>query len=171
VFEARQECGETVNCGGGSPNIDASHDIHLYLLGQPRKNTPADTPAANTEECTGIVAEMNPHHRPPEWTACNVNDVASKGLRIRITGNQFFDASHVPCKNGAAVGSNPRRVTLWEVHPIYTFDVCPSGVCASGGWVPLATFEAGKTTCTNPVCAAGASGSTPAPNKPTKKTP
>jgi hypothetical protein len=64
----------------------------------------------------------------------------------------MFDASHVPCKNGAPVGSNPRRVSLWEIHPIYSFEVCPSGDCAGGGWVPIESFDSGKTTCVNPVC-------------------
>lgn len=159
VFEARQECGETVNCGSAVPDIDASHDVHLYMLGQPRKNTPSATPAAQAEECGGFVAEMIPHHRPAEWTACNVKDVADRGLRVRVTGQQFFDGSHVPCKNGKAVGSNPRRVSLWEIHPIYAFDVCPSGDCANGGWVPLETFAAGKTACNNPPCDTASSGS------------
>lgn len=153
VFEARQECGETVNCGTASPNIDASHDIHIALIAKPRKNKPtAETAASHAEECGGFVAEMIPHHRPPEWTQCNVNAVASQGLRVRVTGQQMFDGSHVPCKNGNSVGSNPRRVSLWEIHPIYAFEVCPSGDCASGGWVPIETFDSGKTTCVNPAC-------------------
>lgn len=159
VFEARQECAETVNCGSTPPNVDASHDVHLYLLGQPRKNTPSDTAASHAEECGGFVAEMIPHHRPAEWTACNVNDVANRGLRVRVTGQQFFDGSHVPCRNGNAVGTNPRRVSLWEIHPIYSFDVCPSGSCAGGGWVALETLDAGKTACVNPVCETASSDS------------
>ena len=169
VFEARQECGETVNCGSDVPDVDASHDVHLYMLGQPRKNKPSGTAASRAEECGGFVAEMIPHHRPAEWTACNVNDIANRGLRVRVTGQQFFDGSHVPCSNGNAVGSNPRRVSLWEIHPIYAFDVCPSGDCASGGWVPLETFDAGKTTCNNPACET-TSESTKAPAKKSSKT-
>jgi hypothetical protein len=153
VFEARQECAETVNCGASSPNVDASHDIHIAMIAQPRKNKPsAETPASQAEECGGFVAEMNPHHRPPEWTQCNVNEIAAQGLRVRVTGQQMFDGSHVPCKGNIPVGSNPRRVSLWEIHPIYSFEVCPSGDCAGGGWVPLETFDANTTTCVNPAC-------------------
>jgi len=153
VFEARQECDETVNCGTAVPNADSSHDIHLYMLGQPRTTTKSDPVSKqDAEECTGFVVEMVPHYRPAEWTSCNVNDVASRGLRVRVTGQQMFDGSHVPCKGGQAVGSNPRRVTLWEIHPVYSFEVCPSGDCASGGWVSLESFESGKTDCKNPVC-------------------
>jgi hypothetical protein len=153
VFEARQECGETVNCGAAVANVNASHDIHIAVLEQPRKTRSSDPPAAqDKEECTGFVAEMIPHHRPAEWTACNVNAVAKKGLRVRITGQQFFDGSHLPCKNGAPDGDNPKRVSLWELHPIYMFEVCPSGDCASGGWQPLEQYMAGKTTCAQVKC-------------------
>ena len=155
IFEARQECKETVNCGTAVPNVNASHDIHIAVLENPRKTPKKDTgpkPEQDKEECTGFVAEMIPHHRPAEWTGCNVNDVAEKGLRVRITGQQFFDGSHVPCKNGEPFESNPKRISLWEIHPIYSFEVCPSGDCASGGWQPIEKFEAGKKTCPEADC-------------------
>src|SRR5258708_6358245 len=112
VFEARQECAESVNCGDVPANADASHDIHISLLDGQRTTKKADAKAKqDAEECTGFVAEMIPHHRPGEWSACNVNDVADKGLRVRITGQQFFDGSHLPCKNGKPDGNNPKRVS------------------------------------------------------------
>ena len=148
VFAARQECKETVNCELIPANVNASHDIHISLLEKPRK-TAHNSAKANQdkEECTGFVAEMIPHHRPPEWTSCNVNDVAGKGLRVRVTGQRFFDGSHLACKNGLPQGSNPKRVSLWEIHPIYSFEVCPHGDCANGGWEPLEKFAAGKASC------------------------
>src|SRR6266478_3301301 len=103
---------------------------------------------------------MIPHHRPLEWTACNVNDVANSGLRVRVSGQQFFDGSHLPCKNGIPDGSNPKRASLWEIHPIYSFEVCPAGDCKNGGWKPLEELARGKTTCNNKPCS---------PPKPPKK--
>lgn len=153
VFLARQECKESVNCGVNSPNTDASHDIHINILDKRRKTIDSDPQAKrDAEECTGIVVEMIPHHRPLEWTACNVNDVAQQNLRVRITGQRMFDGSHIPCKGSQPQGSNPKRVSVWEIHPIYTFEVCPTGTCSQGGWVPLTTFAAGKTTCENKPC-------------------
>jgi hypothetical protein len=153
VFEARQECKETVNCGTTVPNVNASHDIHIALLEQPRKTHSGDpNPARDAEECTGFVAEMIPHHRPPEWTQCNVQSVADAGLRVRVTGQQFFDGSHQPCRNNAPHGSDPKRISLWEIHPIYSFEVCPSGDCAGGGWEPLEKFAARKTACKEAKC-------------------
>jgi len=151
IFEARQEGGESVNCKSNPPIVPDepdSHDIHIAVLGVPRKTKTSDPkPNQDKEECTGFVAEMTPHHRPAEWTPCNVNTVAEKGLKVRITGQQLFDGSHVPCKNGAPVGDNPKRVSLWEIHPIYSFEVCLSGDCASGGWEPLEKFAATNTAC------------------------
>jgi hypothetical protein len=153
VFHARQECGETVNCGNVVANVNASHDIHIALLETPRKTKlDGPKPDQDAEECTAFVAEMVPHHRPGVWTACNVNDVAAAGLKVRITGQRFFDGSHVPCKNGAPQGDNPKRMSLWEIHPIYAFEVCPSGDCAAGGWQPLEKFAAGKTSCAEVDC-------------------
>jgi hypothetical protein len=36
--------------------------------------------------------------------------------------------------NRVAQDGDPKRASLWEVHPIYKFEVCPNGTCADGGW-------------------------------------
>jgi hypothetical protein len=127
---ARQEGAESVNCGSNVANIVGNHDIHITIV-----NSPGAT------ECSGIVAEMIPHHRPASWTPANVNQVANANLRVRVTGQLMFDSSHSPCQNGTSVSGDPQRSSLWEVHPIYQFDVCPSGSCSTGtGWVPLEQF-------------------------------
>jgi hypothetical protein len=43
-------------------------------------------------------------------------------LQVRLKGQLFFDASHVPCRPGKPV--NPARSSVWEIHPIYSVDVC-----------------------------------------------
>src|SRR5215469_5658950 len=89
VFQARQECKESVNCGRAVLNVNASHDIHISLIAQPRRTKPSDPPPLpDREECTSFVAEMIPHHRPSHWTACNVNAVAARRLRVRVIGQQ-----------------------------------------------------------------------------------
>lgn len=111
---ARQEGGEGVNCKGHvTPEDDAHHDIHISLI----------PPGNNVVECDGVVVEMTPHHRPLEWTRDNVMQFA-QGKRVRVSGQLMFDSSHVPCLNRQEVGTNPRRMSLWEVHPIYRFEVC-----------------------------------------------
>jgi hypothetical protein len=136
VLFARQEGEESVNCGTAVANQSAFHDIHIELVG-----------ASNvSDECSGIVAEMIPHHRADSWAADNVEKAAKGNLPVRVTGQLFFDSSHLPCQNGAAIGDNPKRISLWEIHPIYQFEVCSSGTCSSGtGWVPLDQWVASDT--------------------------
>jgi hypothetical protein len=123
---ARQEGAESVNCGSKVPNSSAYHDIHISIV-----LSPAD------QECSGVVVEMTPHHRPEAWTPQLVNQVAAAGLLVRVTGQRMFDSSHTPCQNGSPISGDPSRISLWEVHPIYDFEVCPQGNCTSGGWVRL----------------------------------
>jgi hypothetical protein len=132
VLKARQEGAESVNCAKKVPNQDSFHDIHISIV-----------PSPEAAECSGVVVEMTPHHRPAAWTPENVDAVASKQLPVRVTGQLMFDSSHSPCSDGAPVKGDPSRASLWEVHPIYKFEVCPSGTCDSGGWQTLEDWVSG----------------------------
>lgn len=130
VLIARQEGAESVNCGSNVANTPENHDIHISIVQSPGQS-----------ECSGVVVEMIPHHRPASWTPASVNEVASQKLPVRVTGQLMFDSSHTPCQNGASVSGDPKRAALWEVHPVYKFEVCTSGDCSSGnGWTPLEEF-------------------------------
>jgi hypothetical protein len=132
VLIARQESVESVNCGASVPNSPLSYDIHISVVNS----------AANRNECSGVVVEMSPHHRPATWTQTQVQAVADAHLPVRVTGQSFFDSSHTPCQNGSAVSGDPSRASLWEVHPIYKFEVCTQGDCGSGqGWTPLENWK------------------------------
>lgn len=136
VLIARPESAESVNCGSKFPPKDLTyHDIHISLVQNP-----------GDDECSGIVVEMTPHHRPAEWTPALVNEVAAAKLPVRVTGQRMFDSSHSPCSNGAPQHGDPKRASLWEVHPIYKFEVCTNakGDCSSGGWVPLEEWKGGQ---------------------------
>jgi hypothetical protein len=107
--------GESVNCKRkGKPN----NDIHITLvrrLGDP--------------PCSGLVAEIIPHFRPRAW-----RDTAIRAITrpVRVTGHLFFDSPHLPCnEEGHAVGGNPARVSLWEIHPVYAFEVCTHATLAT----------------------------------------
>jgi hypothetical protein len=152
VVAATQEGDETVNCGKDfdhESNKDLFHDIHISLVAAQPASLPTTPAEKDATECPGIVSEMIPHHRPPEWTADNVNKVAAKHLMVRVTGQLFFDSSHVPCAQGKEVRTNPRRATLWEIHPIYKFDVCTANCNAAGTWVPLAQWVKQPTVVTH----------------------
>lgn len=130
VLRARQEGGESVNCGHNVPNEAPFHDIHISLVARPQDYSEA-------AECSGVVAEMSPHHRPDAWTAAHVQKVADARALVRVTGQLFFDSSHYPCQQGQPVRSNPKRISLWEIHPVYKFEVCTANCSGAGRWLPL----------------------------------
>lgn len=99
--------GESVNCK--IPRAE-NNDIHLDLARLPGE------PA-----CRTVTAEVIPHYRPAPWEVDNLKLVM--GRPVRITGHLFFDASHRPCANDNDK-VNPKRVSNWEIHPVYAIDVC-----------------------------------------------
>lgn len=119
--------GESCNCN--QPGRE-NNDVHIYLVG-----------ASGDNPCTGIVAEMSPHFRPVSWTDRAMN--ATVAHPVRVTGPLFFDSVHLLCKNGKQAGSNPPRRALWEIHPVYSCDVCKHTALAdcaatdNTAWEPL----------------------------------
>ena len=116
--------GESVNCKLlGKIN----NDIHITL---------APNPSASP--CEGIVAEIIPHFRPLAW-----EDIVTMrhDHPVRIIGQLFFDASHHPCREGKP--ASPPRISLWEIHPIYSMDICKGTTPAQchgddpQAWVPF----------------------------------
>jgi hypothetical protein len=119
--------GEAVNC-----NIPGktTNDIHIVLLQTP-----------NDDECNSTTAEISPHYRPPGWTPEKLKQ-ASAGHPVRLTGQLFFDGSHKPCSGGSR--PNPKRKSVWEIHPLYSVDICSEttiAACRSSAarWTPLST--------------------------------
>ena len=115
--------GEGVNCKN---SLLEWNDIHI-ALGQ----------TAKVKECASVTAEIIPHFRPPVWDRFDCDPCTSphvtkplpvKGLRVRITGQLFFDGSHLPssCTKPAG-GGNPLRRSVWEIHPVYKIEVFDGG--------------------------------------------
>jgi len=98
--------GEAVNC-----NIpgDPTNDIHIVLV-----QHPSDDP------CSSTTAEMIPHYRPNSWTDKNL--MAMKQHPVKLRGPLFYDDAHMPCT--ATSRPNPKRASLWEIHPLYSIQVC-----------------------------------------------
>ncbi|MDP8981376.1 MAG: hypothetical protein M3O35_12390 [Acidobacteriota bacterium] len=131
--------GESVNCKNKGALLN---DVHMAMGLKYGAN-----------ECTSVTAEISPHFRPKAWSPVfHVLPKAPKGAAkpaaitkfpLRITGQLFFDASHVPCTGSKPVGSNPKRQSLWEIHPIYAMDVCSKSTLAECSadddsvWTPL----------------------------------
>jgi len=120
--------GEAVNCNVPG---NATNDIHIVLLKDP-----------NDDECLSTTAEMSPHYRPPDWTPENLLK-ASAGHPVRLQGQLFFDGSHTPCHGNSR--PNPKRASLWEIHPVYSVDVCSQTTIAecqssTAEWTSLSNF-------------------------------
>jgi hypothetical protein len=142
--------GENVNCN--QPEAP-ENDIHINLVESPAPPKPKrDDPDADQKKadrkaalCKAIVVEVIPHFRPDRYDARFLFAVAKRRFPVKIAGQLFFDASHRPCD-----GDTPRdssvRGTLWEIHPIYSIDVCKHKSFAqcpaddSGAWQPLDQF-------------------------------
>jgi hypothetical protein len=115
--------GEGVNCKN---SLLEWNDIHV-ALGR----------TATARECSSATAEIIPHFRPAVWerfdsNACTrshvTNPLPVKRLRVRITGQLFFDGSHKPSPcSAAAGGGNPLRRSVWEIHPVYKIEVFDHG--------------------------------------------
>ncbi len=134
--------GESVQC-----NLlgCAYNDIHITLAEDPGEQ----------KLCNTVVAEIIPHYRPPAWDLFDSPDYTMffKTHPVRITGQLFFDGSHVPCTSEGKAGNNPardnakdfERLALWEIHPIYAIDVCKFAdktKCeAANAWIPFSELK------------------------------
>ena len=135
--------GESVQC-----NLlgCAYNDIHITLAEDPNE----------TALCKTIVAEIVPHYRPPAWNLLDSPDYTSflKTHPVKISGQLFFDGSHVACTSDGKAGFNPitkhadfERLALWEIHPIYAIDVCKhtdKSQCSPSdpsAWFPLTELK------------------------------
>jgi len=135
--------GESVNC---SESQHEQADIHIALSSEPGKIKSKD-PKRIEKLCRTVSAEFIPHARPAIWDGPTLNQVIDVERPVRVTGQLFFDASHEPCHDRKPVGSDPRRMTGWEIHPIYRFEVCKftdikkCSVTSTAAWQPMSKAD------------------------------
>jgi hypothetical protein len=132
IAETRPGSGESVNC---HCNGVVYNDIHialaphaLHLQKAAKKASQAKKKLVTTQNnealCTdSFTAEITPHLRPTAFTRPALNQLVDAKV-VKVTGQLMFDASHHPC-NGTVPGSqDPARFTSWEIHPVYSVQVC-----------------------------------------------
>ena len=103
--------GESVNCNLPRPE---NNDFHISLALKPTQS-----------EFQGIVVEMIPHDRPAQWTLEKLRKVKRDGRMVMVVGGLFYDNDHVVNADPADdLGGQPKRFSLWEIHPITQFFVC-----------------------------------------------
>ncbi len=119
--------GESVNCNLTKP---PENDFHINI-----------TPAKNGDETEGVVVEMipqDPNRKSDGWNLDKLKKIQEKQLQVKIQGRLFFDNEHKPNTQKTGTNRNPKRFSLWEIHPLVSFFVCESGSCAqSTGWKAL----------------------------------
>lgn len=125
--------GESVNCRLKTP---VNNDFHITLALK-----------SSHTEFQGVVVEMIPHNRSAEWTIDKLKKVKQQKLLVMVVGNLFYDNDHVvnadPSDN---LAGQPKRFSLWEIHPITKFFVCrkPNNACLSSNtsqWTKLEDFQ------------------------------
>jgi hypothetical protein len=121
AIEENSGNGESCNCH--DPKV--LFDYHLYISDQP------GVPISKA-----VVVEMTPRWRAaePSWGIAD-NQYSGfqtiKGLinkRVRVTGWILFDQEHLPQSHP---GPNQQRATVWEIHPITTFEYQQNGTWAA----------------------------------------
>lgn len=134
-LEPHANTSESVNC---RHTTAANNDFHITIVLN-----------AGEDEFKGIVVEMIPQDRNAGWTLAKLKDIREQGRRVLVVGALFYDNIHtVNDDPNHPLGGQPKRVSLWEVHPITKVFVCTkaSNNCSAGstsatsGWKRLEDF-------------------------------
>jgi len=122
--------GEDVNC---TQKKAPENDVHINLtesaVPPPVKKLDPDKEAKRAArnaalcDAKAVIAEVIPHYRPAAYEPQNLIPLAQQHTPVRISGQLFFDAAHRPC-HGSVPGDSSVRGSLWEIHPIYSIEVC-----------------------------------------------
>ncbi len=126
----RPQGNESVNCAGTDGD-----DIHLNV--GPKGGT----------EWGGVVVEMIPQlQRPAGWDAATLKQVMDAKLQVLVLGGLTYDNEHLVNDDAAHPnGTQPKRVSLWEIHPVTGFYVCAAGTCdpaKPSEWTTLSSWAA-----------------------------
>lgn len=128
--------GESVNC---KLTGTEKNDFHISIVENAGEN-----------EFKGIVVEMIPQDRNAAWTLAKLKSIKQQKKRVLVVGALFYDNIHIVNDDSAhSIGGQPKRTSLWEVHPITRFFVCmkatnncsATSTGATSGWKPLEDFQ------------------------------
>ena len=111
---------ESVNCNLMDDGTHRNNDFHI-----PIARNPGDT------EYEGVVVEMIPQKRPVAWKINGIRQMARDQLQVLVRGQLMYDNKHVVNKDPQNDNRQPKRFSLWEVHPVTEFYVCRRNSCAS----------------------------------------
>lgn len=118
---------ENVNCKVSKKSTKDGRDVHINIGPEPNGN-----------EFAGVVVELIPQLPVSDWSidVARTNAMAAlkrvkkAKLRVLAVGSLTYDNEHrVNAVKTHSIGGQPARVSLWEIHPVLDFYVCPTGVC------------------------------------------
>jgi len=122
---------ESVNC---RLTGQINNDFHISIVER-----------AGAAEFDGVVVEMIPQRRPAGWTVPKLKKVGAR--KVLIMGSLFYDNEHVVNANSRkSIGGQPKRFSLWEIHPVKDFFVCmrANNACNENRlteWIKLVDFQ------------------------------
>ncbi len=101
---------ESVNCRLPGPE---NNDIHIPIVEN-----------SQDEEFSAIVVEMIPQGRPKAWNSKPLKRASRDERPVIIRGHLFYDNKHQVNGDSERDNGQPKRFTLWEIHPVSEFWVC-----------------------------------------------
>lgn len=104
---------ESVNC---RLPLAANNDIHIPVVEN-----------SQDEEFSALVVEMIPQDRPDGWTSKKLKRAARDERPVIIRGHLFYDNKHLVNGDSERDNGQPKRFTLWEIHPVSEFWICARG--------------------------------------------
>ena len=136
VGEPRPNKKETVNCNFTG---ELNNDYHIPIATRP------STGNHKLDEYRSIVVEMIPQDRPDGWTDEKLKKIRDAKLMVKVEGRLFYDDLHQVNKTPRRpVGGEPRRFSIWEVHPVTEFWVCKKKRCVAKNaneWITLGKWQ------------------------------
>jgi hypothetical protein len=134
LMKLKPEHPESCNC-----DDPEAIDMHLVLI--------SSSDRENTPECRSVTAEISPHFQPDQWNSDTL--LKANDHPLRFTGQLMYDAAHRPCSGSPPTRASgaPSRVSSWEIHPVYTIDVCKKKSLSSckadndSVWTPLDQWQ------------------------------
>lgn len=117
--------GESVNC---NLTGERNNDFHITLAEiseQDRSEGVEEGIDRTNLEFKGIVVEMVPQKRPSSWTVKKLREIQRAGKKVLVVGQLFYDSKHkVNDDPEHPLKSQPKRISLWEIHPVRKFFTC-----------------------------------------------
>ncbi len=115
----KDEGPESVNCNLPADSTHKNVDFHIPLAR-----------TAGATEYEAMVVEMIPQRRSSTWNIDTIRQVAAQRRPVIVRGQLLYDSKHVVNNDPAhPAPGQPKRFSLWEVHPITEFYVCPREAC------------------------------------------